>query len=529
MGAQAPHVEDRYLRVVFRTRSNHGGLRRVGWLAALWVAIVLGATPGPSWAKQRADDSLESWHEGPVRYLITRTETKLYRQLKTAAERLEFVRRFWDRRDPQPQTPINEFRVMFWQRVIEANRMFRDTTTPGWKTDRGKIYVLLGPPTEINQNQEFDTGFKNVTQRGLQRWHYQGLRNSPSADFIIAFYRDGDGAWRLTDDPKLNARSLDLTRGRVDPGLNSAYTRLFDQLPAGSSRLGIAMDLASVQAVPDETELMRTIVQAEEFVGAFPAQLVAHPFGRTDGQGRPLYALTVAIRKRDLIPAWDGSAIGLASRFVVTAQIRDRAGQIVRDVGELGFGAEPIPDATDPWLRFQAIIAAPVGASAVSAAVLDRVGGAAATANADLNFEVVAEGQPCFAGPMLARRRVDLDRPPAARLEPFRLGPSLLFPSPVARLDPDEPIVIALELLSPAGTSNPVKLSWVVTQLTGPGSPRAIKRGELEDGRGPRAWEFVAGQLPSGAYRVEYVATDPVTGARVDRQLEFEISGPGRS
>src|SRR5438093_12048987 len=94
------------------------------------------------------------WREGPVRYLLTKDEDDAFRRLKTDEERAAFIRTFWASRDPDTSTPENEYRDMFYARVAQANRVFTDSTKPGWKTDRGKIFILLGPPDEVEQRQD---------------------------------------------------------------------------------------------------------------------------------------------------------------------------------------------------------------------------------------------------------------------------------------------------------------------------------------------------------------------------------------
>ena len=89
------------------------------------------------------------WREGPVRYLMTRQENQVYKGLKSDEARRRFITQFWKRRDPTQETPINEFRDVFWRRVQSASDLFTDDTPfEGWLTDRGKIYILLGPPSE---------------------------------------------------------------------------------------------------------------------------------------------------------------------------------------------------------------------------------------------------------------------------------------------------------------------------------------------------------------------------------------------
>ena len=91
------------------------------------------------------------WREGPVRYLLGKDEDNAFRALTTDAGRRSFILEFWSIRDPRPATPENEYRDLFYRRVTEANRMFVESPKAGWKTDRGKIYILLGPPDELEQ------------------------------------------------------------------------------------------------------------------------------------------------------------------------------------------------------------------------------------------------------------------------------------------------------------------------------------------------------------------------------------------
>ncbi|PYT14198.1 MAG: hypothetical protein DMF51_09030 [Acidobacteria bacterium] len=100
------------------------------------------------------DAPTERWREGPVRYLLTKDEDDAFRLLKTDEQRAEFIRGFWASRDPDTTTPENEYRTLFYARVVQADHVFTDSTKPGWKTDRGKIFILLGPPDDFEQRQE---------------------------------------------------------------------------------------------------------------------------------------------------------------------------------------------------------------------------------------------------------------------------------------------------------------------------------------------------------------------------------------
>lgn len=81
-----------------------------------------------------------------VRYLISKQEKADFLDLKTEADRKAFIQDFWERRDPDPETEVNELQVEYMSRLDEANRLFREAGTPGWMTERGRLYITLGPP-----------------------------------------------------------------------------------------------------------------------------------------------------------------------------------------------------------------------------------------------------------------------------------------------------------------------------------------------------------------------------------------------
>ena len=154
-----------------------------------------GARPAPKSADY--DAPTERWREGPVRYLLTGEEDQAYRLLSTEADRTAFIQKFWASRDPVASTPDNEYRRRFFERVAEANGLFTDSTKPGWKTDRGKIFILLGPPDDLEQEQTRNDFLPNVVV-----WTY---RNPPGGERmnalpVVRFIRDSTGEYRLSND-----------------------------------------------------------------------------------------------------------------------------------------------------------------------------------------------------------------------------------------------------------------------------------------------------------------------------------------
>ena len=102
-----------------------------------------------------------------VRYIITQKEKKVFRSLP-APERENFTEEFWKKRDPDPETEINQFKDTYYDRIKEANHLFTEGATPGWLQDRGRIYILLGPPEMRNI---YPMGY-SFYDRPSEFWYY---------------------------------------------------------------------------------------------------------------------------------------------------------------------------------------------------------------------------------------------------------------------------------------------------------------------------------------------------------------------
>jgi GWxTD domain-containing protein len=235
------------------------------------------------------DKPSKDWYQGPVRYIITKVEVKSYKALDTDAERATFIDWFWQRRDPDPSTPENEFRNRFEQRVLESQRKFAFTTTPGWKTDMGKIYILVGPPDEINSD------FAPQSSRGTMIWVY---RKPPFKDMnpntVIGFARGVDGEFRLSTAPttdsdvarglsydKQNKTTYDgqkLVDGIADPALLAAGA------PLSQTGIDAQMVYARIQRLPpDEEEKFKSFISTRESYGTTIPMEVRIDYFKADG------------------------------------------------------------------------------------------------------------------------------------------------------------------------------------------------------------------------------------------------------
>src|SRR6201986_2793956 len=99
--------------------------------------------------KKELETPWKKWLNEDVAYIITDEERKAFKQFSTDEEGEQFVEQFWLRRDPPPDTVENEFKEEHYRRIADANEHFA-AGIPGWRTDRGRIYIMYGPPDEID-------------------------------------------------------------------------------------------------------------------------------------------------------------------------------------------------------------------------------------------------------------------------------------------------------------------------------------------------------------------------------------------
>jgi GWxTD domain-containing protein len=96
----------------------------------------------PRKVKVEVKKAYKDWIEKDVAYIITSEERKAWNKLQTDDEREQFIEAFWRRRDPDPDTDENEYREQYYERIAYANEHYA-SGIPGWKTDRGRIYITL--------------------------------------------------------------------------------------------------------------------------------------------------------------------------------------------------------------------------------------------------------------------------------------------------------------------------------------------------------------------------------------------------
>ncbi len=142
--------------------------------------------------KKELGKTYRKWLDEDVRWIITDEERSAFKQLSNDEERDNFIEAFWQRRDPTPDTIENEFKEEHYRRIAYANEHF-PAGIPGWRTDRGRIYIQYGPADEIESHpaggayqRPFEEGGGETSTYPFEDWRYRYLEGI-GQEVIIEF------------------------------------------------------------------------------------------------------------------------------------------------------------------------------------------------------------------------------------------------------------------------------------------------------------------------------------------------------
>jgi len=219
-------------RSVFFSRHKRMGRWALGVLAALTLIIAVSIL----WASPKGDDqdqnqeapkkvskeekrrqkalreemeggAYKRWLSDEVPYIITNEERAAFKKLSTDDEREAFIENFWERRNPNPGSPENEFKEEYYRRIAYANEHYA-SGIPGWKTDRGRIYIMYGPADEIDDHPSGGQYERPMSEGGgetstypFEDWRYRyidGIGENVILEFVDTTMT---GEYHLTMDP----------------------------------------------------------------------------------------------------------------------------------------------------------------------------------------------------------------------------------------------------------------------------------------------------------------------------------------
>ena len=157
--------------------------------------------------QKEMESPYKKWLSEEVPYIITPEERAAFKKLTTDEEREQFIEAFWERRNPNPGSPENEFKEEYYRRIAYANEHYA-SGIPGWKADRGRIYIMYGPPDEIESHPSGGTYMRPPEEGGgetstypFEDWRYRYI-DGIGTNIILEFVDPTmTGEFHLTMDP----------------------------------------------------------------------------------------------------------------------------------------------------------------------------------------------------------------------------------------------------------------------------------------------------------------------------------------
>jgi GWxTD domain-containing protein len=360
-------------------------------LQTLGLALLL-AQQAPGVPEQIAgkpiSELLEDWPEQYVKWILTKSERETYKNLVTDEERLQFIERFWARRDPNRETPENEYRREYLERyAFVANHL--SAGRPGWSTDRGRLYLILGPPHSIQQNP--------MGRHGLERpseiWTYNNLDIPgfpPSFDFEFVDF-NGTGNFELVQDIDTSSsiwnqfgtvnNALDAVAqrrqviGEVDPATGMDRYRDVDGTRQVMREFDLQQRVDEVMKTPERTlPPLETEVRARAAFGNLGVTAVGGAvWAESLGDDRARIPIQLGVPYRDLSPRDDGARLLYDLDYVIVLSLPDGSEvDRVEDALTLAVERDQAQGLDAVRLSIEETLEAPPGSYRVVAYIRDR-------------------------------------------------------------------------------------------------------------------------------------------------------------
>jgi GWxTD domain-containing protein len=317
--------------------------------------------------KQELGKTYKKWLDEDVRWIISDEERAAFKQLSNDEERDQFIEGFWQRRDPTPDTVENEFKEEHYARIAYANEHFA-AGIPGWKSDRGRMYIMYGKPDEIESHpsggqyeRPMEEGGGSTSTFPFEQWRYRYLEGVGQeviiefvdtcmcGDYHMTLDRSEKDALLMTPNGGLTqyeqmgmARKSDRFNGGLErlgtgPFSNDQQTKQFDRLE----------QWAKLNKPPTvKFKDLEEIVSHKISVNLMPFDVRAD-FVRVTGD-TVLVPVTIQVKNRDVtFVNKDGVQRGTINIFGRVTTLTGRIAQTFEDTVQMDIPAELLPKETE--------------------------------------------------------------------------------------------------------------------------------------------------------------------------------------
>ena len=502
------------------------------------------------------------WVEEDVLYIIAPEERAIFLKLATDEERDRFIEQFWARRDPDPATPENEYREEHYRRIQYANRHFH-AGIPGWRTDRGWIYIAYGPPDRIESHPAGGQYLRPAHEGGgqtstypFERWEYrhiEGIGDDIEIEFVDV---SGGNLYELTTDPfkkdeLLHVPGMGLTDRERLPGPGDdpedlRRSRVLGLRDAGSARrMGIHAEAARYSPFA-RTELaaalmkppairfadLRAKVEAKVTFDTLPFR-VAHHVTRLGGSDA-LVALTIAIPNDRL--TFRKEAELWTNRLQVYGRVIALSGRLVFEFDDevaVAYAITPRQAAHDvlgQQTLYRRALALRPGRYKLETLLREETSGAMGSASTGLAVPDLAEGETLKMSPVVLAAALDRLRPDRLRGSQYLAGQFRIQPQVEPSFDRQGYLAFYFEIydfgIDPSTSQPALTVEYSIAPADSTSGPvlRDISRGILFEGDRvlvPRQVGLAA--YDPGEYELTLRAADRITGRTATQSARFAV------
>lgn len=512
-------------------------------LQVIALSLVLAASPAQESPARPPEniggkslhELLEEWPEQYVKWIITRSERNAYKALQTDEQKLQFIEFFWARRDPNPETPENEYRKDYLERyAFVMNHL--SAGKPGWATDRGRLYLILGPPHSIQQNPMGRTSL----ERPSEIWTYNNL-DIPgfpaSFDFQFVDFK-GTGDYELVQDIDSTAPIWNQF-GTVDNALDAIAQRRQVTGEVNQEGLDEFKNVDNTRLVMNEFDLqarlkdvyqtpernlppLRTEVAAQAAFGNLPVTATG---GAVWGEGdRARVPVQLTVPYKALSPRAQGPKLLYDVDYVVMASKED--GQEVdraEDTLTVSIEPEEQPQLGNLRLSISEVLQLPSGDYKIVSYIRDRNRNHIGHVEFPLEVASKPSGTLSLSSIFLAAEILPGD---LSQAKPFQFGAVRVIPAAERVFTPEDRLKLYVEAYGASAGEDGrkrLRVDFFVMRdgRLALGVPASFLRPEAEP-------VGITGQIPlrkcqPGDYVIRVRVTDESTGSRAEAEAPFTV------
>jgi GWxTD domain-containing protein len=500
----------------------------------------------PRNVKPELKKAYKDWLEKDVTYVITDEERRAFKKLATDDERERFIEEFWRRRDPDPDTDENEFKEEYYERIAYANEHFA-SGIPGWKSDRGRIWIMYGKPDERethptggNYDRPSYEGGGSTTTYPFEIWFYRYLAGVGSGVEIEFVDPTGSGEYRIARSPDEKDALLTIPGAGLtlseQLGLSNKADRVANIGGLGNqnfsreqdspfSRLQLLADLSRPPQVKfnDLASAVNTGVIEDNPLN-FDVRV---DFFRQSDE-RVITAITIQVENKDLVFQDSGglqqARINIFGR--ITSVAGRRAG-IFEDPVITTATAEELTEAKDRKSAYQKAVALPPGTYKVDVIVRDVASGATGVRHIALPVPRYDPQKLSTSTLVLAAKLESLvDRPAVGQ---FVIGQTKVIPNVSGIYHRGQPVGVYMQVYN-AGVDQTTLRPSVDVEY-------ALLKDGKEVGKQAEDWRGLSDsgqrltlarlidtrQLPAGEYELSIRIRDRVSGQSLAPSAKFTV------